>query len=412
MFARPQSLLRAALVAFFAAGLAQPMQAQDIESFEFEIETIDGKKLTQDDVMDKVVLIDFWGTWCPPCRRAIPHLLELYEEYKDQGFVIIGLNYEKGNDDAAKLQKVRDYAERADITYPLALGTEEIKAQVPNFRGYPTLLRFGRGMSYEGMHVGLSDSDKDDLDAWVAEAVKKKASKKPAKPASLNKNFDLLDGKKLAIGDGTTSILLVLVHPGMPLAKESLERLRKDAAANKARVVLTSREDLPFKGAELQLKKADLVAMRMGKAFPAFALYDKTGRRVLRDAGTSPKILDAVSKRLVEIAQSKKAKVDQKAGDAKKAADDKAKKKIDQEAAKAKDAIKKAAAEAKRAIDEGAGRKGSGEAKKAIEKSAKDAKKLVEKSAAESKKAIDDKREPEATKKAAGKRSKSEKRGS
>ena len=399
MFATSQHLLRGAFVALLSAGFAAPAQAQ-IERFEFEVETIDGEKLTHNDVMDKVVLIDFWGTWCQPCRKAIPHLLELYEEYKDQGFVIIGLNYEKGQSDDENLEKVRDYAERAGIEYPLALGTDDIKAQVPNFRGFPTLLRFGRGMSYEGMHVGLSDSDKEALDAWVAEAVKKKASKKPAKPAVVTSSFDLVDGQKLKIGDGETAILLVLVHPKLPLAKASLERLRKEAAANKARVVVTTRKDLELDGAELRLSKEQLVKIRLGKAFPAFALYDKTGRRVLRDAGTSPTIVDAVVKRLAEIAKAKKPAADKKAtqGDNKgsKTKPDAAKKAIEERAAEAKKEIEKRAAEAKKQLDKNTPKgheEESAKAKKAVDKNAEATKKAIDKGAEKAKKAIDKKRD-------------------
>ena len=56
--------------------------AQAIKKFQFEVETIGGRQLTQDDFKNNVLIIDFWGTWCGPCKKAVPSLVNLYRKYK------------------------------------------------------------------------------------------------------------------------------------------------------------------------------------------------------------------------------------------------------------------------------------------------------------------------------------------
>lgn len=74
-----------------------------------------GKALKLADLKGKVVLIDFWGTWCGPCRAAIPHLKELHTKYKDKGLVVIGIHTRNGADKAAA------YVKDEQIPYPIAV---------------------------------------------------------------------------------------------------------------------------------------------------------------------------------------------------------------------------------------------------------------------------------------------------
>jgi len=164
-------------VAFLA--LAPQASTQAIKNFKFEVTTLGGRKLTQDDFKTNVLIVDFWGTWCQPCREATPMLKELYGKYKHHGLEIIGLAYEKvGKSDAADL--VRDFAAENSLTYPMALGTTKIRRQVLGFQGYPTMLFFKKGLGFSHVEVGYKPRHKKDADKWVREQLgldKSKADK-------------------------------------------------------------------------------------------------------------------------------------------------------------------------------------------------------------------------------------------
>ncbi len=55
--------------------------------------TLGGQQIQQDMFKDNVLIVDLWGTWCPPCREAVPRLVALYEKYKHHGLEIVGFNY-------------------------------------------------------------------------------------------------------------------------------------------------------------------------------------------------------------------------------------------------------------------------------------------------------------------------------
>ncbi|MFO7907504.1 MAG: TlpA disulfide reductase family protein [Planctomycetota bacterium] len=112
--------------------------------FDFSVTSISDKQLELADLKGQVVIVDLWGTWCPPCLEEVPSFIKLQEQYGEEGLQIIGLNYEQGSDPAANTETVRDFVDDHGINYPCALGTEEIRAQIPQFRGFPTTLFLDR----------------------------------------------------------------------------------------------------------------------------------------------------------------------------------------------------------------------------------------------------------------------------
>jgi thiol-disulfide isomerase/thioredoxin len=98
---------------------------------QFTGRTIDGQELSAKTLAGKVVLVNFWATWCAPCVEEMPALEAVWQKYKDRGFVIVGVLADHAPD-----QAVRAFASRMRTTYPIVRSTGEIEALF----GYPAVL--------------------------------------------------------------------------------------------------------------------------------------------------------------------------------------------------------------------------------------------------------------------------------
>jgi thiol-disulfide isomerase/thioredoxin len=122
--------------------------------FDFTLSDLDDKPVKLADLKGKVVIVDFWGTWCPPCRAEIPSFVKLQTQYGDKGLQVIGLGYENGEkDEATKL--VREFMEDHKMNYTCILGDKATQKQVPKFEGYPTTLFIDRAGKVRLQYVGL-----------------------------------------------------------------------------------------------------------------------------------------------------------------------------------------------------------------------------------------------------------------
>jgi thiol-disulfide isomerase/thioredoxin len=95
----------------------------------------DGKQVSLADLKGKVTVVEFWATWCPPCRKSIPHLNKLHKKYKDKGVVIIGLSNEKSD-------KIKGFVKKQDMKYIVGAGSKSGRAY--GVRGIPTAFIIGK----------------------------------------------------------------------------------------------------------------------------------------------------------------------------------------------------------------------------------------------------------------------------
>jgi thiol-disulfide isomerase/thioredoxin len=118
---------------------------------DFALQTLDGKPLSLASVSGKVVLLNFWATWCGPCRLEIPDLIELQKQYKDQ-LQIIGLLVDVDDvDDARKF--VQDHG----LNYPVAVATPEVRIAYGGISALPTVFVLDPQGRIVQKHLGLSD---------------------------------------------------------------------------------------------------------------------------------------------------------------------------------------------------------------------------------------------------------------
>jgi len=96
---------------------------------DFALQTVDKKPLTLSELRGKVVLLNFWATWCPPCRAELPQLVQMQEKYRGQGLVVLGVSFD---DTEAKAEK---FAKDKQINYPVARITPEFNQSYGAFLG-------------------------------------------------------------------------------------------------------------------------------------------------------------------------------------------------------------------------------------------------------------------------------------
>ena len=125
--------------------------------FDFDLISVDGDRIAMADYKGKVLIVDFWGTWCPPCRIEIPHFVRLHSKYKDAGLEIVGITYEKSDD---PIETIRAFAKKVRIVYPCVIGDDATKALVPNFEEFPTTLFVDPNGKVRQITVGYQTYDR------------------------------------------------------------------------------------------------------------------------------------------------------------------------------------------------------------------------------------------------------------
>lgn len=98
----------------------------------FTVRTLDGEKVSLDDLQGEVVLVNFWATWCPPCRLEMPGFQSVYDRYKDRGFTVVGLAT-----DADGARVVRDFLDANHITYPVAMAPDDVRLRYGGVNALP-----------------------------------------------------------------------------------------------------------------------------------------------------------------------------------------------------------------------------------------------------------------------------------
>jgi cytochrome c biogenesis protein CcmG, thiol:disulfide interchange protein DsbE len=135
----PWNVLTIALVAWALprllphVGAVAGIRSGGSTSPDFRVVTLAGDTLGAESLRGKVVLVNFWATWCGPCRVEMPLLEAMYARHRDRGFVLLGLSVDRGG---APL--VRDYVRSRGVTYPVAIVGAREEGAFGGVRGYPT----------------------------------------------------------------------------------------------------------------------------------------------------------------------------------------------------------------------------------------------------------------------------------
>jgi thiol-disulfide isomerase/thioredoxin len=124
---------------WFSSEVATKKQKSESENQNAELKDLNGRIVRLSDYKGKVVLINFWATWCPPCRAEMPDLVRLQREHAKDGLQIIGITYPP-----EQKARVRRFASRLKVNYPIVLGTRELKSRFSSDETLPLTVVINR----------------------------------------------------------------------------------------------------------------------------------------------------------------------------------------------------------------------------------------------------------------------------
>jgi thiol-disulfide isomerase/thioredoxin len=136
---------------------------------DFALESIDGKTMHLSDLRGKAVLLNFWATWCGPCKIEMPWFVELQNQYGPQGLQIVGV----AMDDASK-EDIGKFAKDMGVNYPILIGKEAVGDAYGGVPALPESFLIGRDGKLVDKIVGLRGK------AEIEDAVKKALNTRPA----------------------------------------------------------------------------------------------------------------------------------------------------------------------------------------------------------------------------------------
>jgi thiol-disulfide isomerase/thioredoxin len=135
----------------------------------FSLKTLGGQEITLSDLRGKVVLLDFWATWCGPCKESIPHLVQIYKSNQDKGFELIGMSMDK----IGEADTVRHFVRSMDIPYPVIMTPDDV-ARNYGIKGLPTTVLIDKEGKIREKIVGFNSSVAREMAAKVAQLASEK----------------------------------------------------------------------------------------------------------------------------------------------------------------------------------------------------------------------------------------------
>ena len=120
----------------------------------WELSDTDGKPVKSSDFAGKVVILDFWATWCPPCKAEIPGFVELQEKYKDKGLVIVGVSLDEQGPAV-----VKPFMQQFRVNYPIVMGDEKIVEDFGGVTAIPTTFIIDKAGNIVKKHVGFTPKE-------------------------------------------------------------------------------------------------------------------------------------------------------------------------------------------------------------------------------------------------------------
>src|SRR5450755_1622951 len=117
---------------------------------DFDLASLDGKRVKLSDFRGKAVLLNFWATWCAPCKEEMPWFVDLQKKYAGDGLVVVGVAM-----DDSDASKIAEFTGEMGVNYPVLLGTDKVSDDYGNVDFLPTSFYIDRDGKFVGKGVGL-----------------------------------------------------------------------------------------------------------------------------------------------------------------------------------------------------------------------------------------------------------------
>jgi peroxiredoxin len=133
---------------------------------DFTLRTMDGPNLRLQEQRGRVVLVNFWATWCGPCRQEMPHMNRLYEKYRSSGFVLLGVNVDEDPRNAAGV------AAKLGVKFPVLLDTDKKVSKLYDLSTMPSTVLIDRDGRVRYVHRGYLDGYENTYEKQIRELLK------------------------------------------------------------------------------------------------------------------------------------------------------------------------------------------------------------------------------------------------
>ena len=166
-----KSLISLSLVLFFSLSNAAFSATVGNNAPDFSLPSLQGaaKKdgVMMRDFRGKVVYLDFWASWCGPCRKSMPVLEEIRAKYKDQGFEVVAVNVDEATDDAVR------FLQKYPVSYPILLDPKGKTPAQYKVEGMPTAYIVDKAGVIRYVHSGFQNHDREKIEATVKKLLAK-----------------------------------------------------------------------------------------------------------------------------------------------------------------------------------------------------------------------------------------------
>lgn len=160
--------LRALLGLLLAASatLASAAATVGTAAPDFTLRTLSGSNMRLQEQRGQVVLVNFWATWCGPCRKEMPHLNRIADKYKSSGLVLMGVNVDDNVKNAA------DLSAKLGVNFPVLLDTDKKVSRLYDLNSMPSTMVIDRSGRVRYVHRGYQDGYEDMYDKQIRDLLK------------------------------------------------------------------------------------------------------------------------------------------------------------------------------------------------------------------------------------------------